>query len=40
MFLAVFVPAVFKVKGTTVFFLSKHNCTKGNSGLVLLASQN
>lgn len=31
MFLVVFVPAVFEVKGTSVFFLSKHDCTKGNS---------
>lgn len=36
---AVFVPAVPKVKGTSVICLSKHDCTKGNGWIVLLASQ-
>lgn len=35
----VFVPAVPKVKGTSVFSLSKHDCTKGNGWIVLLAPQ-
>lgn len=35
----VFVPAVPKVKGTSVFCLSKHDCTKGKGWIVLLAPQ-
>lgn len=35
----VFVPAVLNVKGPTVFCLGKHDCTKGNRWIVLLASQ-